>query len=169
MKYVTARIATSHIDLHGDKLIVDALRSMVNQINSQYLPMTVEHDPRQPPQGRVISARLERLDDGEYAVETTTQIIEAGDKIEPDNTGRRMPLRKVDDESLHLVYDRSFTTPENQALIEELRYLVSGKKETEEKKALEPISVLQIVGLFIAGGIASGLLSKIGADCWDVF
>jgi hypothetical protein len=169
MKYTKGVIATSHVDRHGDRLTREALASMVEQINKYYIPQYYQHDPRIPPLGRAVHAELKQLDDGEYAVEATTQIFEAGDEIEPDNTGRKMPLRRVDDESLHLVDDRSFATPEDQALIEELRCLVSGKKETEEKKALEPVSILQIAGLFIAGGIASGLLSKVGADCWDAF
>lgn len=169
MEYVTAIIATSHVDSHGDRLTVDALKSMVDQINSQYIPMIVEHDPRCPPLGRITSARLVRSDDGEYAVETTTQFFDAGEEPKLDVTGRSMPVRQVNDDFLHLVDDRSFASPEDQALLEELRNLISGKQETEVKKASDPISILQIAGMFPAGRIATGLLNKVGSDRWDTF
>jgi hypothetical protein len=169
MKYAEGIFATSHIDRHGDKLTINALTSMVTQINSQYLPIIVEHDPRCPPQGRTISAQLEQLEDGEYAVKATSQLFEKGDNIEFDNTGRKMPIREVNDEFIHIIDDRSFATPDDQVSIEELRQIISGKKDTEEKKALDPISVLQIAGIFILGGIATGFINKIGADCWDAF
>ena len=136
---------------------------------SSYIPNLLEHDPRIPPLGRVVSARLKQLEDGEYAVEIQTQMFEPGENIELDNSGRKMPMQGISDEYIHLIDDRSFESPEDQSSLEELRAIISGKKERAEKKALLPISVLEIGAVFVAGGIFTGLLNKIGADCWDAF
>ena len=169
MKYITGIIASTHVDLHGDRFSIEALKSLVDQANSQYIPSILEHDPRVPPLGRVVSARLTQLEDGNYGVEIQTQIFEPGDDIELDNSGRKMPMSRISDEYLHLIDDRSFYIPEDQSLLEELIVIMSGKKERAEKKALLPISVLEIGGAFVAGGIFTGLFNKIGADCWDSF
>jgi hypothetical protein len=45
-------------------------------------------------------------------------------------------------EFLHIGDDRTFTNPNDQSLIEELKSLTSNKKKPK-KKAFEPLSVLQ--------------------------
>jgi len=166
MKVLEARIASSHLDLHRDKLTVEALESLVSQINAQYIPVNMEHDPRIPPAGRFVSACLERLEDGEYAVLGTAEVFEDGDCIPIGDPSRTMPIREVSDSLLHLIDDRSFSSPRDQAQLEDIRNLLGAMKETDEKKALDPTSVLIVAGA-LATPFAAGFLGKAGSDTWD--
>lgn len=58
MKYHKAITLTTHVDRHGDHFTREALVSMVDQIDKHYIPVNIEHDPRIPPQGRVVGAEV---------------------------------------------------------------------------------------------------------------
>ena len=170
MKYFKGIIATSHIDSQNEWMTFAALESMVEQINTQRIPMGIEHDPRIPPQGRAVSAQLEQLDDGEFAVVAISEVFEEGDEIEFRDDGREMPLREFGDDRLYIIYDKSYRDQSDQELLEEMRTLVSGETSEYVKKSLDPITVLTIAaGGFIAGNIASGFFQKVGSDAWDSF
>lgn len=69
-------LATTHLDAHGTRLAKEALEDMAAQINSNSVPgVGSEHDILIPPQGKVISARVVRMNDGEYALEGEQEII----------------------------------------------------------------------------------------------
>ena len=167
MKYVKGTIATSHIDRHGDMLSPEGLKDMVKQINTQYIPLMVEHDPRIPPQGRMKSANLKKLEDGHYAVEVINEIFEEGDEIDVVDSSREMPLPIYDSEVLQITYDRSYRDAESQHLINDISNLLGSSPQEYEKKALEPISILIIGGFYLIGKIASGFLNKLGSDAWE--
>ena len=61
IKKYKMRIATSHIDLHGERLSLEALNSLARQINERYLPINVNHDIRRPIVGRMVHAEVVRL------------------------------------------------------------------------------------------------------------
>lgn len=167
MRYVKGIIATSHIDRHGDMLSPEGLKNMVEQINSQYIPFMVEHDPRIPPQGRMKSAKLIKLEDGHYAVEGINEIFEEGDEIEVVDSSREMPLPIYDREVLQITYDRSYRDDESQLLINDISSLLGSSPQKYEKKAIEPISILIIGGFYLLGKIASGFFNKLGSDAWE--
>jgi hypothetical protein len=167
MKYVKGIIATSHIDSHGDMLSPEGLKDMVKQINTQYIPIMIEHDPRIPPKGRIKSAKLIKLKDGHYAVEGIKEIFEEGDDISEVDSSREMPLPTNEFGVLQVMFDRSYGDKESQQIINDISNLLNSSPQKYEKKALEPISVLIIGGGFILGGIITGFFNKLGADAWD--
>jgi len=167
MKYVKGIIATSHIDRHGDMLSPEGLKNMVEQINTQYIPLIPEHDPRIPPQGRMKSAKLIKLKDGHYAVEGINEIFEEEDEIDVVDPSREMPLPIYDSEVLQITYDRSYRDDESQHLINDISNLLGSSSQEYKKKALEPISILIIGGFYLLGKIASGFLGKLGSDVWE--
>jgi hypothetical protein len=169
MKIVEAILATSHVDLHNERLTPSALEGMVRQINLQCIPMGLEHDPRIPPQGRVLSAGIQQLEDGEYAVRGVIQQFEPGDEIELVEDGREIPLHEHSDGSIHLTYDRSYKTLQDQELLKQLAKISGAQLHEEAKKSLDPLSTLAVAGKFVLGEIASGLLKRIGSDGWDAF
>jgi hypothetical protein len=162
------RMITSHIDKQNEQMTLNALQDFARLINQQYTPMGVEHDPRIPPVGRVLSAYIEELEDGEFAVDGIAEIFEEGKEIEFKDDGRETPIREFG-ERLHICPDRSYRAPEDQQLLEEICSLVNGELTPQLKKSIEPISLLIIAASFIAGGIVSGFLNKIGEDTWDLF
>ena len=54
---------------------------MVDQVKTAYIPMGIEHDPRIPPLGRVITAEITHLPDGEYALDAKVEVFEEGDVV----------------------------------------------------------------------------------------
>jgi hypothetical protein len=55
--------------------VPSALKVIVEQSNTQYMPLDIEHDPRIPPQGRDLPARMVSLPDSVPAVEGALQIF----------------------------------------------------------------------------------------------
>jgi hypothetical protein len=168
MNILRGIVATTHIDRHFERLSLNALKSMEEQTNSSFIPFMVEHDPRIPPRGRTVSAKVIRLDDGEYGLETITEEFEQGEYIEFKNEPREIPIHPHSLNQLDIRFDRSFRDAEDQELIGKLSQLFESEATEEGKKALDPITVLTIGGLFALGGIAKGVLSKIGGDSYEV-
>jgi len=166
MKIVTATLATSHVDRHRDRLTLSALEGMVQQIQDAYIPINIEHDPRQPPIGRIADASLEQRPDGAYAVEGTIEVFEPGDDAASDTDQRVMKLR-IPQVPIQVEFDRSFDNPEDRHTVEEIGALLGSRPQFEAKKALEPLTVLAIAGLFAFGSIAKGFFSKLGGDIYE--
>lgn len=167
MKHFKGIIATSHVDAHNEVMPVETLETMVEQVNRQYIPMGIEHDPRIPPQGRLVSAKVVKLEDGEYGVEGIGEIFEPEDSYELKDDGREIPLHRQDDSSLHIQFDRNYRDQDDQTIINELGLIFGTEPQEEIKKSLDPISILTIGGAFVLGGIANGFLGKIGSDAYD--
>ena len=140
----------------------------VKLVNQQYLPVTVNHDPRIPPVGRVISAYIEKLEDGEFAVDAIAEIFTDEKEIEFKEDGRETPLDNLG-EAIRIKPDRSYRYPEDKKVIQEIKSLVSGEVVLQAKKAVDPLSILIIAGAFVAGSIATGFLNRIGEEAWDLF
>lgn len=162
------RMITSHVDKHTEKMSLSALQDFASLINKQYTPMGVEHDPRIPPIGRVLSAHVQELDDGEFAVDGVVEMFEEGKEIEFRDDRREIPIEEFGDR-LCIRPDRSYQNLEDQQLLDEIGSLVGGEFAPQIKKAEEPISLLILAATFVAGGIAGGFLNKIGEDAWDLF
>ena len=171
MKTKQALLATTHIDLQLDKLTLQALEGMARQVSQQYLPLTVEHDIRWPPIGRIVSAEVVELDDGEYGLLATLEEFEDTDSLDAlAGDGRRIPLREQEVQTIAVEYDRSFRDPDGSVLLNELSQISGeGEQPTEAlKKSLEPVATLVIgVGVLAVGSIATGFLSKLGADLYE--
>ena len=159
-------MATTHVDEHSEKISIEALKDFVDSVNQQYTPIGVEHDPRIPPIGRVISAQIEELPDGEFAVDRIAEIFEEGQEIEFRDDGREIPIRSIG-EGITISPDRSYVQPNDKELLRELEELLKCQIKSQIKKSVEPISILIIAASFTAGEIAQGLLSKIGEDIWE--
>lgn len=173
MKTTTARVATTHVDLQGDKLTVGALTDMVRQITECYLPMTLEHDIRYPPIGRAVSARVVDLPDGEHALEVVSEVFEQGDSLDSlAGDGRRMTVWSESTEKFAVHYDRAFTGPAQSQLLDDLHRLAPSDPKPQEygKKSLEPVVALTIVvglGSLTVGPFFKGFFQKLGEDTYD--
>src|SRR6266487_796878 len=170
MQQVKAIIATTHVDKHGDVLILAALESMVEQMSAMALPVHVEHDPRDPPIGRIVGARVVPLDDGYHGVEAEMEIFEPQDELPTFQFSKDIPINTFPNEALQVVYDRSYTNGEDQTDIRELSEALGTEPQEYVKKALEPLSVLMIGGAgFVLGQIAAGFFGRLGEDGYAAF
>lgn len=167
METIKIRLATTHLDKHNERFTMNALENIVKQTNKGIIPIGVEHDPRIPPQGRVIKAELVLLEDGEYAVEGTAEVFNGDFSTLADTGEREIPVRKYIAGKFKIVADRNFRDKKNKKNIDDLKQILQNAKVEEEiKKSLDPISILTMGGSFIAGGIASGFLKEIGSDAY---
>lgn len=167
MKYQRQIIATSHVDKHHERLSHGALESLVDQINSQYIPVTIEHDPRNPPIGRIIQAELKKLKDGEIGVEAKIQLLEPGDQVKLDES-RTLSVREITSESVHIIYGQSYRNKDDQCIIQDIVKLLDGSSDEFAKKAVEPISVLTIAVAAALGSFFGGFFNQAGADAWQL-
>lgn len=164
MKILRSILATTHVDLHGDKFTREALEGAAAQLGSDaYLPVLWNHDPRIPPIGRAIGAEVVRRDDGEFNLEAISEMFEAGEI--PSLSERMMLLRTFDHHRLTLVRDRSYEADSD--LFADLSENPNFSVELEGKKALEPISVLLLGMAGAASLFTAGFLNKMGADAYD--
>jgi len=159
---------TTHVDLDNERMAVEGLEAFAATINSYYLPFTREHDIRKAPIGRVVSAKVIPLEDGEFAVKGTVEIFEKSDtpsSVRGD--GRRIRNDEHEETITFTVgYDRSFETPEGRELLASLKSLSPESGSTAQvKKGVKFVSVLTII--VAAGGlIAKGFLEKLGQDAY---
>lgn len=168
MKRYTTILATTHVDKHDERLTLEALESLVEQINHQYVLLSVEHDPRIPPIGRVASAKLVRLDDGEYGVEGVVELFETNNSITDAMTDREIAIPAYTGEKILITVDRSYThDEESQKIIRELQEHAQIEVREEGKKSIEPLSMLTIGIALVVGQFLNGMLAKASADTWD--
>lgn len=170
MKLLRSRISTTHVDLHGDRMTLQALQGAAQQLSQDYLSVMWNHDIRHPPLGRTVAAEVVPLENGEFALEATAECWEDGDTLESLRGDGRRRLRVRDDEyeTFAVRYDRTFCDEEGHAFVHELAALAGVQPQPEEKKALEPVSTLIIAaGAFTVGCVASGFFGKLGADLYD--
>ena len=139
---------------------------MVQNVNAGYLPLWNNHDPRLPPLGRVVDARIVNENDGHASVWGTIEVFEAGEAF-PFDTKRTMLQREPPADEILISFDRSYRDAKSQALLADLGALLRTRPQAEAKKALEPLSVLGIVGVFLLGQISIGFLGKVGTDVYD--
>lgn len=167
MRTIQEVIATTHVDRQFEKLALSALEGMVEQVQREYIPMLIGHDPRIPPKGRLVSAKIEELEDGEYAVKGIIELFEPGEEIPLLEDTRQMVMKEPPPDSFEILFDRTYSSPEDQALLDRLALTLAGTKHENLEKGLETLSVLAIVGVFVAGNFFGGFLQKAGADSWD--
>ena len=169
MQKVKARIATTHLDKHGDKLSLRILEDMCKATNESIIPMTVEHDPRIMPIGRYFAAEIVRLEDGEYALDAIGEYFFRGNEKLTQLNNKYVNVEFFDKGHRGICYDRNFKNKEDQENITKLTNLLQCNEPASEeiKKALDPLSILKITGCFILGAIATGFLNKIGSDAYD--
>ena len=168
MKIAEAILATTHVDSHKDVIALSALQGAVEQVKQRIIPVLVEHDPRQPPLGRIVSSRVEQLADGHFALIGTMELFEPDDHIPLSDDPREIHIAEPAFHKITVICDRSYSEDADQSILEALVTQIGGVKEEYTKKALVPLSVLAIVvGTFGALKFAGGFLEKAGADTWD--
>lgn len=166
MSLVEVIMSSTKLDRHNECMSLEALEKMADSVNKHYIPVGIEHDPRVPPQGRVIAAEIiQEPHSGEYLLKG---IIEKFDGSEMStNTDKTIRIDEYNQHSLELHYDRS--NKENLDLISEINEIINSQIAPQfcNKKSLAPLSTFTICGKFIVGAIATGFFAKVGSDIWE--
>lgn len=141
------------------------------QYNEEYIPLTIEHDIRNPPIGRVISAEVVVLDDGTHLLQGEAEIFEESDDLEtlPKNgKSIKIPAEEVD--KFMVFSNQTFEEDQDVAeLYQDLRKLGGRDLSREYREdSVEPLSLLVIgFGIFALQGISNGFFSKLGEDLYE--
>lgn len=168
MKRFEMVIATTHVDSQGERLTREALDSLVNSISTSYIPIGIEHDPRIPPQGRVDSGFVRQTSSGEFEAIAIMEIFETADEPSTLEEKREiiLPVHRVN--GLTVSYDWTHRSKEDQEDIKEIAAVLKNNPVYDVKKSADPISIIQLTGAFVLGGIAKGFVEQIGADGWNL-
>ena len=167
MKNFEAILSATAIDKHGEMMARSALESAAKTFETHYLPIGVEHDPRNGPIGRMVEAWIEDRPDGISVLKGRGEIFESTDEL-PKEITKTIVERSYHEGSLVLSFDRTYREPELKGIVDEISNLFGSEPRYEVKKAVEPLSILYIGGAFVLGGIANGFLGQIGADVYSV-
>ena len=159
-RLIEMTIATTHVDRKGVSLTVGALHDMAEQIGRKWIPIWVEHDPRIPPQGRTVAARVEPIADGEFALVATSEIFDPPYSVPPfDRSDPRALDITMAMDDLSVAADFSYRNETDQRDLQAIaRHGIP--TDFRGKRSLDPISTL------ILGGVIGGFLGAIGADLW---
>ncbi len=146
MRILEGTMATTHVDMDGERLAVEGLQSLAASVNGNYLPFTDEHDIRNAPIGRVASATIVRLDDGEFALNGTFEVFEQGDTIfSLAGDGRKIRIESSDISTFNVEYDRSYESIDGRELLALLVELSPASRHAVQvKKSVEYIPTLVI-------------------------
>lgn len=169
MKLLQGTLITTHVDRHGDRMMLSALESALAHISRTFVPVGVEHDPRIPPQGRIVRAWIRELGDGEFALDGEFEMFEENERVPLGQEGRELPIRRFSHGQLAVEFDRQLRSELDQEEIKELAKLLGVSPEEEIKKSLDPLAVLTLGGAFVLGGIAGGFLNRVGEDAYEAF
>lgn len=168
MKRAEGVIATTLVDRQGEKMTREALEDIVNCMSKSLIPIGVEHDPREPPLGRMSSGLVRQRDDGEFEAVAILDLFEEHDEPLPASDAREIISRRHQADGLLISHDWTHRSPEDQADIAAISEVFGNPPQYDIKKAADPISVITIAGAFVLGGIASGFLKEIGSDGWKL-
>jgi hypothetical protein len=171
MRIFEGRFATTQLDRQGEQAAVDALIGMAEAINSHYIPFTTQHDPRLPPVGRIIGARVEEAGDGHRALAGIVQLWDESDSEEQfAGDGRQLGVTRPSKLSFELGVDLSAQRELGVAALAEIARLAGpgAKPRYHAKKGLDTLSAIVIgAGAFAVSGIAHGFLDRLGEDIYE--
>ena len=171
MRTYPATLSTTHVDSQGDQATKRFLEQAAQTLNSVYVPLGYQHDPRLPPTGRIASGRVEPIGRGEFALTGTLEVWEQGDT--PDTLtgdGRTIPEYSTPAYCFEVHYDLPSARDLGLDFLEDLARIAqaNAKPRYHAKKAAEPLSTLTIaIGAFLLGNIANGFLGRLGEDAYN--
>ena len=142
-------IASTLVDKQGEKLSRQMLEQLAQSANEHYIPINIEHDPRVPPVGRIISSSVRERDDGEYeAIAQLEMFDESFPTLNPSDN-REMIIRTPPASGIVISYDWSHkNNPIDMENINEISKLLNHPPSYEVKKSLDPISIISLTFTF---------------------
>lgn len=161
-------ISNTYVDSQGERQTREGLESLVAGIADHYVPLTVEHDPRIPPQGRIVSGAVRQLPDGEFEAAATCEIFDDKDNAGAPDDGRELIIERYAEQGLTVSYGWPHRSAQDQADIDEIARTLGNPAHYRVKKSLDPISVIVIGGSVVLGGLCKGFLEAAGADAWEL-
>lgn len=167
MKLIQQPMASTHVDSHGERMDRDALQQMADNMQHIVAPVSVEHDPRNRPRGRIRQASVHELPDGEFGLMGEIELFEPGDKPEFLD-GRELPVPWCDAGQFSLTYDRNFRSDDDQRDIGDLENVLNCKASETLKKSIDPIGVFLICAGAAVTAFAATFAKLLAKDAYNL-
>lgn len=149
----------------------EVIVEFAKQHNEEYISVTMGHDIRKPPIGRVCSAEVVVLDDGTHLLQGEAEIFEESDDFESiPKSEKVIKIWAEEVDRFQAFGNQTFEEDEDIAeLYKQLRELGSGDPNRAYREdSIEPLSLLIIgFGIFAIQGISNGFFSKLGEDLYE--
>lgn len=163
-------VASTGMDLSGDKLSEEQLRSLFEQMTDP-LVCNQAHDMSKPPGAKVYNKRLVRLDSGELAIACDFDLYDESLQIEAGGfsvayTYRRLTNDPSRDADIQIVFSpRIVESRDVKELLGISDHTVHIEALAIEQKAAEEVAIVIIK--FILTTAAAGFFAKAGANVYD--
>jgi hypothetical protein len=167
METRTQIFATTHATKRGETVDADSLKRISKQFLDGAGEIDIEHDPRNPPAGRMVAADFVTLPEGHFGLQGTLQLFDETDYRQPFPLAG-LVLRNHDRPiTRRLVIDEHFYgSTEAKSAAREIALELEADLEFLSKNAVEPLTWL-IFGLGCGfGAIASSFLAELGKDAY---
>lgn len=159
-------IISTHPTKRGEYFASSSFEGVVQRLNEGAAEIDVEHDPRTPPVGRMVSAKVVPLQDGHVGIEGEMQLFGEED------LGATFPLQNI------LLRARNYELERATLRIDEHYYLnAEARRDAEEaakelgvrlqfhgKNSLEPPTWLTVALVCGLGAFATSVLTEFGKD-----
>ncbi len=146
----------------------EALFDMKSQLDEAYLPLTIEHDIRNPPIGRIVSGEIFELEDGNYLLQGEAEVFDESVESLKISTEKAIRIYAKEIETFEASYDGRLHSDELENLRNELDPIATNSWESRKYSA-EPQNVVLIAfGVFAISSIAGGFFKNIGSDIYDI-
>lgn len=170
-------MATTHVDLHGERLTKEALEQMADESLSEYpLWMNWNHQTTLPPIGVITSQTVEPTEDGEYQLIVEGEMLDDEDNVPlplSDIGGLDITWDKVAEilkstqpsstGHLEISYDiRNFESESVKPIIQSLNEIVPATEHIRVRKAEVPPAVIWVLVVFAGGFVAR--FGEVAAD-----
>jgi hypothetical protein len=170
-RYVGQMVASGD---HGDVIVSrEFVESVVEQLQASPKPVGIEHNPTNPPVGRLVGGRLVELPDGEVAAESVIEVYDETQTVvlhsheEFVEACRALPGLIPEDGPLRISIDkRSYDRSDIETLLEEARSIgqaESGAEALRFSQLPDPLLIIALGAPATAGfWFAKGFFTKIG-------
>ncbi len=167
MRLLSGRVATTHVDAHGEAFHPDVLYDAANGLHDTAMPCLLEHDWRQYI-GRSVAARIERLQDGHVALVQDFEVFERSDPVPVFEFSKLLPPVADEDTLPSVLIDRNHADPSDTDLFNTIdAFCPSSGSELKRKAEVVSVSSLLIAfGLFATASVTGGFFKAIGADAY---
>jgi hypothetical protein len=162
-------VTTTHLDSQGEAISENQLNEMLRNFRDQIIPYIQNHDPRIPPVGRMIDAKMVELEDGHKGINALIEFFDTPD-CDPIIANREVRIQSHESGKVLLCPDITFKDEESSIL--ELSKTLGSEISFKIKKSSEPLSYLTLeVYLEIGAAVAiaaffRGYFTKMGEDAW---
>ena len=168
MEIIRRTIANTYPTKRGDIIVdADALRLVRDQLAAGAGLVDIEHDPRNPPAGRLVSSEIISLPDGHMALEGTIELFDPADYKAPYPLNNiRLGHYKPSVPASLEIDEHYGANSESCREAQELADALGIKLNHISKNAMEPPTWLTVTIVAGLGCIAAGFLNELGKDAY---